>query len=396
MSVKRLILILLLFPFISRAQTTTISGKITTNVSHTGIGKVSVFLSNSSFGTETADDGTFRLAGVKPGQYTLVASSIGFQEYTQSVLVGNEPINLDITLNPKVTQLRGVVISSEADWKRNYEMFRKQFIGDDDNAKKCDVKNPHELNLIYHGKKLQLEAWTNDFLVIENKALGYRVKFLVDTFSSSGIQDITQWQGQVVFQELPGSVSQKKAWKQKRAETYYGSSRHFLRSLYKNTLGQEGFIVYKLTRELNPDRPDEGVILHNIKKFQQSFYRDSLNYWISKQNMSRYYHENLIRQPLQPYQVCATTSQPGIFLLHFTDCLYVIYTRRHEETDFKDLYRPLDMENFETSILTLHGPYAVFDMNGVIFKDVPLSEGTWSKSKIADLLPFNYSPEDDK
>lgn len=396
MSVKRLILILLLFPFISRAQTTTISGKITTNVSHTGIGKVSVFLSNSSFGTETADDGTFRLAGVKPGQYTLVASSIGFQEYTQSVLVGNEPINLDITLNPKVTQLRGVVISSEADWKRNYEMFRKQFIGDDENAKKCDVKNPHELNLIYHGKKLQLEAWTNDFLVIENKALGYRVKFLVDTFSSSGIQDITQWQGQVVFQELPGSASQKQAWKQKRAETYYGSSRHFLRSLYKNTLGQEGFIVYKLTRELNPDRPDEGVILRNIKKFQQSFYRDSLSYWIAKQNMSRYYHENLIRQPLQPYQICATTSQPGIFLLHFTDCLYVIYTRRHEETDFKDLYRPLDMENFETSILTLHGPYAVFDMNGVVFKDVPLNEGTWSKSKISDLLPFNYSPEDDK
>jgi len=56
----------------------------------------------------------------------------------------------------------------------------------------------------------------------------------------------------------------------------------------------------------------------------------------------------------------------------------------------------LDMENFETSVLTLHSPYAVFDMNGVIFKDVPLNEGTWSKSKIADLLPFNYSPEDDR
>ncbi|HJP62214.1 MAG TPA: carboxypeptidase-like regulatory domain-containing protein [Mucilaginibacter sp.] len=396
MRVKRLILLLLIFPFIGRAQTIIISGKVTTNVSHTGIGNVSVFLSNSSFGTTTADDGTFRLTGVKPGQYTLVASSIGFEEFTQAVLVGSDAITLDITLNPKVNQLRGVVISTPADWKRNYEMFSKQFIGDDENAKKCEVKNPHEVNLIYHGKKLELEAWTNDFLVIENKALGYRVKFLVDTFSSSGIRDVTQWQGQVVFQELPGSAAQKKIWKQKRAETYYGSSRHFLRSLYKNTLGQEGFIVYKLVREVNPDRPDEGTILRNIKKFQQSHFRDSLSYWISKQNMSRYYHENLIRQPLQPYQIFATTNQPGIFLLHFTDYLYVIYTKRHEETDFKDIYRPLDMENFETSVLTLHSPYAVFDMNGVIFKDVPLNEGTWSKSKIADLLPFNYSPEDDK
>jgi hypothetical protein len=396
MSIKRLILILLLFPFISRAQTTTITGKVTTNVSHTGIGNVSVFLSNSSFGTTTADDGTYRLTGVKPGQYTLVASSIGFQEFTQAVLVGSDPINLDITLNPKVNQLRGVVISTPADWKRNYEMFSKQFIGDDENAKKCVVKNPHEVNLIYHGKKLELEAWTNDFLVIENKALGYRVKFLVDTFSSSGIRDVTQWEGQVVFQELPGNAAQKKIWKQKRAETYYGSARHFLRSLYKNTLGQEGFIVYKLIRELNPDRPDEGVILRNIRKFQQSYYRDSLSYWVSKLNMSRYYHENLVRQPLQPYHIFATTNQPGIFLLHFSDCLYVVYTKRHEETDFKNIYRPLDMENFETSVLTLYDPYAVFDMNGVIFKNVPLNEGTWSKSKIADLLPFNYSPEDDR
>jgi len=396
MSIKRLILLLLLLPFISQAQTTTITGKVTTNTSHTGIGKVSVFLSNSSFGTETSDDGTFRLYGVKPGQYTLVASSLGFQEYTQSILVGKDPINLDIILNPKVTQLRGVVISSAADWKRNYELFKREFIGQTENAKKCEIINPHVINMIYHGKKLELEAWTDDFLVIENKALGYRIKFLVDTFSTSGLSGITQWLGQVVFQELPGSAAQKKIWKQKREESYYGSSRHFYKSLYTNTLSQDGFVMYKLIREINIDRPDEAVIVQKIKHFNQAFNRDSLSYWIAKQHLSRYYHENLIRQPLQPYQVYQQTNSQGIFALHFTNCLYVIYTKRHEETDFKDIYRPLDMENFETSVLTLPAPYAIFDMNGVVFQNVPLSEGTWSKSKMAELLPFNYAPEDDK
>src|ERR1700758_1639877 len=103
---KRLILFLLLFPVITYAQTT-ISGKVATSVSHTGIGKVSVFLSNSSYGTESADDGSFHLTNVRPGQYTLVASSLGYQEYSKQILVGSDPITLDIPLEPKVEQLRG-------------------------------------------------------------------------------------------------------------------------------------------------------------------------------------------------------------------------------------------------------------------------------------------------
>jgi len=396
MSINRLILLLLFLPFISQAQTTTISGKVTTSVSHTGIGKVSVFLSNSSFGTETTDDGSFKLVGVKPGQYTLVATSIGYQEYTQSILVGEEAMSLNIDLQPKVTQLRGVVISSAADWKKNFELFKKEFIGTTKNAKKCEITNPHTVNMIYHGRKLELEAWSDDFLIVENKALGYRIKFLIDTFSSSGISGITQWQGQAVFQELPGSAEQKKIWQKKREETYYGSSRHFYKALYTNTLGQDGFVMHILNRELNPDRPDEAIIVQKIRQFRERYNRDSLAYWIGKQNMSKYYHENLDRTPLQPYRVYQPTNHPGLYALRFTGCLYVIYTKRHEETDFKDLYRPLDMENFETSILTLPGQYAIFDMNGVVFQGVPLNEGTWSKAKLAELLPFNYAPGDDK
>src|SRR5215469_3009947 len=115
---KRLLLLLLLFPVLTYAQTT-ISGKVVTSVSHTGIGKVSVFLSNSSYGTESADDGSFRLVNVRPGQYTLVASSLGYKEYSKQVLVGTDPISIDIPLEPKVEQLRGVVITTPGDFKKN-------------------------------------------------------------------------------------------------------------------------------------------------------------------------------------------------------------------------------------------------------------------------------------
>jgi hypothetical protein len=60
--------------------------------------KASVFLSNATFGTATADDGTFSLRGVKPGQYDLVVTTLGYEEYTQKVLVGSQPIALNIEL----------------------------------------------------------------------------------------------------------------------------------------------------------------------------------------------------------------------------------------------------------------------------------------------------------
>ncbi|MGZ3836367.1 MAG: hypothetical protein ACXVB0_22825, partial [Mucilaginibacter sp.] len=138
------------------------------------------------------------------------------------------------------------------------------------------------------------------------------------------------------------------------------------------------------------------VILQKMKFFNDGRHRDSLNYWIGKENLSKYYHESLQKEPIQPYQIFAKTNKPGLFIISFTNCLYVIYTKRHEETDFKDVYRPLDMENFETSVLTLSAPYAVFDMNGVVFDGSPLNEGTWSKAKLAELLPYDYSPDDDK
>ena len=393
MRFNRLILLLFFIPIASFAQTTTISGTVTSGGS--GMGKVSVFLSNSSYGTETAEDGSFKLLGVKPGQYDLVASSVGFQHFSQTILVGKDPISVNIPLKSKMNMLRGVVISSAANWKKNYEQFKRDFIGTSENAKNCVVVNPHIVQLVNHSRKRTLEAWTNDFLVMENKALGYRVKFLVDTFSNNGLTDIISWQGKAVFQELPGTETQKRAWRLKRQETYYGSSRHFFHALYTNTLTRDGFIMYKLTRTLNPMRPPEDLILQKLKKFRE-ISRDSFNYWVNKENLSKYGNQNLIRQPLQPYSVFSNTNQPGLFMFSFTDCLYIIYTRRHEETDFRDLYRPLDMENFETSVLTLFTPYAVFDMNGVVVEGGPLNEGTWSKSKLAELLPYDYSPDDDK
>jgi len=170
---------LFFFPAITLAQNGIITGKVTRADNQAPLSLVNVFLSNTTLGTSTASDGTFTLSHLKPGQYTLVVNLLGCEEYSTTVSIAHEPINLNIQLSSKVTELREVIITTPANWKKNYDQFVKEFIGTDENAKQCYVLNPHVVILDYHKAQQELEAYTDDFLVIDNLALGYRIKFLL-------------------------------------------------------------------------------------------------------------------------------------------------------------------------------------------------------------------------
>ncbi|WP_183560185.1 carboxypeptidase-like regulatory domain-containing protein [Mucilaginibacter sp. SP1R1] len=389
-------LIIILCPFIAVAQNATITGKVVNAASKNPVPNASVFLSNATYGTSTNETGAFTLAGVKPGQYELVVTTVGYEDYSQTIQVGRDPVKVNIELTQKVLMLREVVISSAADWKKNYEQFRRDFIGTTENSKLCKVMNPHILNLIYHRNKQQLEASGDEFLVVENRALGYRTKFLLKNFVSDAIEHTIQYAGKALFEELPGSVEQKKIWKLKREEAYYGSAQHFYRSLYKDKLKEEGFEAHDFTRFLNRERPEEGLIQQKIKRYRDiSPNRDSLINWYKLSNLTKWNRENLVRIPYQSFEILRKTPQAGIYAVVFPHLLYVVYNKKEEKTEFRDVYRPLDMGNFETSIITLYNNYILFDMNGIVISNPsPLYEGTWSKAKLADLVPVDYEPGD--
>lgn len=387
------ILLCILFPVITFAQSGIITGAITSAETNKPLPRASVFLSNSSVGSASAEDGKFSLNYIRPGQYTLTVTILGYEDYSKSILVGREPIKIDIQLTPKPMMLKEVTIISAADWKKNYEAFRKSFIGTDENAKNCVVINPHVLNLQFNRTKQTLEASADEFLVVENKALGYRVKFLLKDFIEDRLANIVAYGGERLFEELPGNAAQKKKWHEKREEAYYGSAMHFFRSLYTNKLSEDGFIMYHLNRQINPNRPPDDVIRKKAKMFYDRRMADSLNYWNSLSTLSKYYKETLNKLPILPYEVYSTTDQQGIYALRFPNYLYVVYTKRRDEVYNKDLYRPLDMTNYETTILTLFDDYALFDMNGIIVSRPPLLEGAWAKSRLSDLLPVDYVPD---
>ena len=391
-------LLFLLFPLALLAQTGSITGKVARLDTKTALGKASVFLSNSSYGTISNDDGTFTLNGLKPGQYQLVVTMVGFEDFNQTVMIPRdpkEPIKVNAELMPKVTELHEVVITDPANWKQNYEKFVKLFLGESNNAKKCKILNPHEISLIYRKSKQTLEGWSNDFIEIENRALGYKVKFMLKSFSYDEINNIISWEGKVLYTEMPGSATQKKIWEAKRNDIYYGSNMHFFRSVQNAKMSEEGFVAMILVRKPNPERPPQEVIVKRIKQWER-INTDSANRWKRLYNLPKY-EESLQRQPLKETDFASATNQPGIFAISFPQYLYVMYTKKRESMDFKDIYHPLDMPNYETSIITLYKPYALFDMNGIIVSSQStLFEGTWSKNKIAELLPVDYVPGDMK
>src|SRR6476620_8684930 len=66
-----------------------ISGKVT-DASSKGIPNISVQVQNTTFGTTTDDQGAYTLsANLKPGNYQLVFTGVGFRSTSQAVQIGS-------------------------------------------------------------------------------------------------------------------------------------------------------------------------------------------------------------------------------------------------------------------------------------------------------------------
>ncbi|MBW4889099.1 carboxypeptidase-like regulatory domain-containing protein [Mucilaginibacter sp. HMF5004] len=390
------LLLVFILPTLAFAQTVNITGKVTSTDIGGPLVKASVFLTNSTFGTSTAANGSFTLYDVKPGQYEIVVTFVGYESYHQTILVGAKPINLNIEMHLKNNNLETVNIVRHPFSPENFKMFTKYFLGTSDNAKKCKILNPTDIDLYYHPYEKSLVGRADEFIIIENKSLGYRIKYLLGGFKFDDINQIISYGGQYQFEDLKGSKKQVAAWKKKREDAFYGSSMHFYRSLLGNNLDSAGFVIYQLIRKPNTERPPQVVIVKNIDKFIAQNNIDSANHWKELYNLNRY-HETLIKQPLSANDIFRKTDQPGVFGITFPDCLYVVYKRKFDNDGKSMVYRPLNMPNYASTIITLYQPYAFFDTNGVIVSNkATLYEGAWSHDNIADLLPVDYAPGDKK
>ena len=211
---KTFLLVILLAPAVCFAQIS-VSGRVLNNADHKPVANASVFISNGTIGDKTNNDGTFILNNLKPGKYNLVVSIIGFETYSEAILISDADNKLpDILLSQKTMQLNEVTVKpiSEKNRALYFAWLKEEFLGQSDMARQCKILNPEMLDFSFQNDTLK--ASSIDFLIIENKALGYKLKYLLSDFTLSHpltIRKKMSYQGFVLFEEMKGTPDEKKS-----------------------------------------------------------------------------------------------------------------------------------------------------------------------------------------
>ncbi|ASU36003.1 carboxypeptidase regulatory-like domain-containing protein [Mucilaginibacter xinganensis] len=403
---KAVLTVIILLPLAVIGQIT-IKGRIVGSLTTRPIADASVFLSNATNGDKTGNDGVFTLKNVKPGKYELVISHVSFDTYKQTITVENSDINLpDITLYPRAISLNEVKIkpNTDPDWKRNYEWFKDEFLGKSTLAKNCKILNPEMLELAYDEKNGILTASSADFLIIDNKALGYRLKYLLSNFVLNNYDEANKsfsYAGSVFFERLKGTAYDEKEWAATRQDIYEGSQMQFLRAALNNRIEQDGFRVYRLAVTKNPQRPSDSVLNENIRVYTllkndkgANNYKDSLNYWIKKRRLPAVISQKLLTTPLTKAELFKQSRQHGLFEFTSggTDELFISYNKYHHFSTAA-ISHLSDNDNTYATLVSFNEPVAFFDSNGSVTNPRGLTyEGVWSRNRVAALLPVDYEP----
>jgi hypothetical protein len=334
----------------------TVTGKVIDQSTGQPLAGASVFAQNTTLGAVSNSEGNFRLT-VPNGGYDLVVSYLGYE--TNSVRISNasasESLTIELKKQEKTMQEVAVVGSTEvADgWDKYGKVFIENFIGTTPNAALCVLENKEALRFFYSKKRNRLKILTKEDLVITNKALGYTIRYQLDSFTYEYGTQLITFSGYPKFEELQGTESEKMTWEQNREKAYYGSRMHFMRSWYDSSLTDQGFALEKIT---------------DFKSITGSAIKDPYD--------SAF------------YLVDSTDTE-----ISLTGRLRVIYRDEQPEPTYLSQNKLGSHLKVQISTIDIAGAF-VIEENGYFYEqgDV-VNTGYWAWEKIADALPYDYWPK---
>lgn len=333
-----------------------VSGVVTSAKDGQPLQGASVFCQNTTLGTVSGTDGKFYLT-LPAGGYDLIVSYSGFE--TQSIRISGqnnlvETPAFQMKEKEKSLEEVAVVVTTEVrnGWEKYGEFFLSQFLGLTENSRECKIENPQVLRFFFSKKKNRLRVITDSTLYISNHALGYRIQYQLDSFIHEYGTLITQFTGYPLFEEMEGTPEQKTRWKEEREEAYLGSVTHFFRSYRQKNLDDAG---YKLE------------------------YLDSTGNYLPIKD---------------PYDKEFSEMDSSLLWIYPPGRLRVAYMDEYPEPEYltkNNLSRQTTIQisqvDFLEGISVEPNGYA-YDRHDIILL------GYWAWEKLADFLPYDYSPED--
>jgi CarboxypepD_reg-like domain len=354
-----LLLVFISFSVFSQTEYS-ISGKIIDAATKLPMLGASVFAENTTIGTATSADGVFHLQ-LPNGGYNLVVTFTGYQTETKRITtadIGNNDMVIELKLKEK--SMEDVVVRSTSEvadgWEKYGDFFLDNFIGKTTNSKQCSIKNKEVLKFYFYKRKNRLKVLASAPLEIVNDALGYTIKYELDSFTHEYSTQVSQYTGYPLFEEMqPKNETQKIKWAEARLLAYNGSILHFMRSLYNKKLKEEGFEIQFLVKE---NEQEKAIPVLN-------FY-GGLNY--SKDDST------------QTVEVLPNQTE-----------VVVIYKNEAPEQSYQDA-NPDQPVKFQLSVFSfIPKESIVIERNGYYFEQMDFTINQYlAWEKVADMLPYNF------
>lgn len=157
-------------------QKHTLTGIVQDKETGEPIPQVNVYISQTTVGTFTDDDGTFIFSTDLSGIQTLVFSYVGYKTIIKEVnLFKAEKLKFSIELEPESLELNSLEITvSNEDWQRNFEIFKRHFIGATGAALNTEIENSWVISF-KRDKNGNLIAQAENPLSIKNYTIGYEM-----------------------------------------------------------------------------------------------------------------------------------------------------------------------------------------------------------------------------
>ncbi|MGB3545222.1 carboxypeptidase-like regulatory domain-containing protein [Rubrivirga sp.] len=234
----RVLLFLVLSASVS-AQTGAVSGAVL-DAEGSPLPGASVYLSGTTRGDATDLEGAFDIPAIEAGAYRLVVSMLGFETDVQDITVDSTDLEVAIVLEAEPLDLGVVEVEAERDgrWERRFRQFRHALIGESSRADSTRIVNPEVLS--FRSRWGTLHATAAAPLVIENRALGYRLVYDLHVFEGGATS--IRYDGDERFHALEAASDlEAERWESARLEAYRGSLRHLLRALLAGTAEDDGF-----------------------------------------------------------------------------------------------------------------------------------------------------------
>ena len=192
----------LCFPLLSFAQRN-IEGRVISGEDRKPLSFANVFISNSTKGQQADDKGRFKLTNVPAGVLDLVVSFIGYETISIKIKADTLRKPLLIMLSPDAIALQGVTVKRlKNGFERYYPLFKEHFLGKTAFSESCILKNPKALWFSLSDDESELTINADEPLEIENRALGYTIKYDLEEFKYSFSQSYVTYYGFPFFQEM--------------------------------------------------------------------------------------------------------------------------------------------------------------------------------------------------